>query len=162
MASETIRPLVREGDDLARAIEEAGWLPGEVKAAAIFRQGHSPSMLASVVGIGLIAMLRKPAGDLPRTFVLAATAGRVSGFRARGVSHGEGSDADYYVTIWPDEVAGWARELVHLERAKKGIQVNATILVEGESGARAIPVTSQADETVEALLAELQTDRWRT
>jgi hypothetical protein len=33
MAGETIKPLVNGPDDLATALNQAGWLPAEVKAA---------------------------------------------------------------------------------------------------------------------------------
>ena len=110
MAGDSIKPLVRSGEDLATALNAAGWLSDEVKAAAILRQGHSPSMLATISGVGLLGMLRgRSDQELPRTFVLAVTGSDACVFRARGVTVDE---TDYYVTIWSDRIASWPRQSV--------------------------------------------------
>jgi hypothetical protein len=148
--ADSIRPLVKSGDDIARALNEAGWLPGVVKGATILRQGHSPSYLAATLSFGLMVLKPRASKTLPRTFVLAVTDNEARAFKARGVTI---DDTDYYVTIWPEAAASWPRDQVRVEPAKAGITENVDIRIEGTG--ETIPCASQADETLEAVLAEL-------
>jgi hypothetical protein len=148
--ADSIKPLVKSGDDLARALNDAGWLPGAVKGATILRQGHSPSYLAATLSFGLMMLKPRTSKALPRTFVLAVTDTEARAFKARSVTV---DDTDYYVTIWPDAVASWPREQVTVEPAKAGITANVDIRIEGTG--ETIPCASQADETLEDVFAEL-------
>jgi len=151
--AERIKPLIDRPDDLIRALDDAGWLSEQVTAAAVLRQGHSPSMASAMMGHGLVSLLKpRAAKELPRTFVLAVTPGVVAAFKARGVTHGEGSDEEYYVTVWPEPVAKWSPDTVRIEPAKKGIDANATLRLEGT---REIPVSEQVDGSLDRLAAEL-------
>jgi hypothetical protein len=152
MAADSIKPLVRSGDALTRALNEAGWLPSEVKGATILRQGHAPSFLATTLSFGLAVLKPRASKALPRTFVLAVTESQVSALKARGVTVDE---TDYYVTIWRDEVQSWPRAQVAMEPAKGGIEDNVTIRIEGIP--EAIPCAVQAKETLGAVIAELGT-----
>jgi hypothetical protein len=154
--AQRIKPLVNRPGDLIRALEDAGWMSEEVRAAALLRQGHSPSMASAMMGHGLVSLLKpRAARELPRTFVLALTAREVVAFKARGVTHGEGSDEEYYVTIWSEPVARWSADEVGIEPAKKGIDVNAIVRLRGT---REIPVSEQIDGTLGGLVAGLGPD----
>lgn len=148
--AEPIKPLVGRPEALRGALDETGWLGAPVRAAAVVRQGHSPSLVATAIGYGLISLLKpRPRRDLPRTLVLAATAERVVAYRARCVTHDED---DLYVTIWPDELASWPRGSVTVETAKQGMNENATLRIAGQA---AIPVGESAEGTLAALSGEL-------
>lgn len=150
MSETTVKPLVETPAALVGALNEAGWLSEEVRAAAVLRQGHAPSLLAAAIGHGLVSVLRpRRYKALPRTFVLGATANQLVGFRARCITHDED---EFYVTIWSEPEAAWPRDLVAVEQAKKGISANATIRVQGQGE---IPVTESAEGHLEALIAEL-------
>ena len=97
---------------IKRALNDSGWLDGEVIAAGQLRQGRAPSLIAMVTGIALIELARPPRSkSLPRQFVLAVTADRAVTFKASG---GGDSESNYELRIEPGELGSWPRELVRL------------------------------------------------
>jgi hypothetical protein len=149
MASDSVKVLVDSGADLARGMNESGKFSGQIEAAAILRQGQSPSMASAAIGIGLWNVLKPRAKrDLPRLFVLALVGSEAVAFKARSMTV---NDEDYYVTVWNDALETWPRSVVKIERTKKGIDTNLAIHVGGET----ILCSSQADETLDALEAAL-------
>lgn len=135
------------------ALNEAGWTGDEVLAASIVRQGESPSMMGVATGLGLLKLLkRKGAKELPRVFVLAATADRLIAFDARGV--GEDDHDTYHVTIKPGEIASWQRSEASVRDSKDGITANAVLLVNGAEVPIAAPA-GHADAAFEELQALL-------
>jgi hypothetical protein len=151
MASDSVKVLVEDGADLARGINGSDAFGDEVKAAAILRQGQSPSIASAAVGIGLWNVLKPRANrDLPKVFVLALTDSEALAFDARGVTIDE---TDYYVTVKAGPLARWPRSTLSVERTKKGVNANVALHVGGET----ILCSSMAEETLDALEAELAT-----
>ena len=131
-----------------------GWLDEEVLAASIMRQGESPSIVGVATGLGLLKLLkRKGMKELPRTFVLAATASRVAAFDAAGT--GSDEERTYTVTISPGTLASWAREGVSMRPAKDGMTSNAVLVIEGREAPVAVPngLAEDAFAELESLLA---------
>jgi hypothetical protein len=148
--ADSVKTQVIGGGDIARVMNEAGWHDGQVRAAAILRQGESPSMTSAVVGVGLFKLFKgRAAKDLPRTFVLAITPDSAFVHKARGVSHDDSDE--YLVTVWPDVLRTWPRDGLTIERGEKGINTNAILRAGGEE----IPCSAQAEEPFKALEAEL-------
>ena len=150
MASE-LKFEVTGADSFRSALNGAGdWTPGEVLAAAIVRQGESPSIAGVATGLGLLKLLkRKGAKELPRVFVLAATADQVHAFDASGI--GTDDHDTYHVTIKPGGLASWSRAEVTMRDTKDGMTPNAVLLVNG----REIPV-AVPNGTANAAFTELQ------
>ena len=150
MAVDSIMAQVIKGDELANAMNRAGWHDGQVRAAAILRQGESPSMASAMIGHGLLKLLKgKGAKDLPRVFVLGVTSDTAVVHKARGT--GSEDSSDYFVTIWPEQLKSWPRDQVSIELTKKGMNLNCVIHAAGED----IPCGAQADETLQALGEEM-------
>jgi hypothetical protein len=150
MAVDSIMVQVVKGDELAQAMNQAGWHGGEARAAALLRQGESPSMASAMIGHGLLKLFKgRAAKDLPRTFVLAVTADTVYVHKGRG--SGSEDSSDYFVTMWPEELKSWPRDQVSIEMTEKGMNLNCVIHAAGED----IPCGAQADETLEDLVAEM-------
>lgn len=147
-----LRFEVTGADSFRAALNEAGgWAGGEVLAATIVRQGESPSMMGVATGLGLLKLLkRKGARDLPRVFVLAATAERVVAYDARGM--GDEDEDTYHVTIKPGELASWSRSDVSMRDSKDGITANAILLLDGVE----VPVAAPEGHA-DAAFEELQT-----
>lgn len=60
---------------MRRALNESGWVDGEVIAAGDLRQGKEPSVVAMLTGTALIEVLRpRRSKSLPRHFVLGSPA----------------------------------------------------------------------------------------
>jgi hypothetical protein len=142
-------------DSFRSALNAAGgWTPGEVLAAAIVRQGESPSIAGVATGLGLLKLLkRKGAKDLPRVFVLAATADQVHAFDASGI--GSDDHDTYHVTIRPGEIASWPRSGVAMRDSKDGITANAVLLLNGSEVPVGVPNGNgnAAFEELQALLS---------
>ena len=103
-----------------------------------------------IIGIGVLKLLKgRTDKSLPRTFVLGVTPETAFVHKARGTSNEDSSD--YFVTIWPDELKTWQRDQVSIEMTEAGITANCVI----HAGGQEIPCGAQADETLEALVAEM-------
>ena len=156
MAGDKIKVVIAGGaDSISAAMNEAGWLGGDVQAAGLLRQGHSPSMLSTAIGIGALKLL-KPRADkeLPRKFVLAVTGDRVVAYDANSHGRGEDTDATLHVTINPGEVGTWERSQVSMRSADKGITANGTLLIDGREVPCAAP-DGLAEDAFAALSAAL-------
>jgi hypothetical protein len=138
--------------ELKRALNESGWLDGEVVAAGHFRQGKAPSMAAMFTGTALIEVLRPRRSKLlPRQFVLAATTDRLAAFKALGVGHGEETDIDYSyeVKIKPGKQASIPRANVSITDLSETLKIESgTLIVDGER----IPVTFSDDPDTQDLV----------
>src|SRR5687767_7178394 len=100
---------------IKQALNESGWLDGEVVAAGDLRQGKPLTITSMITGTALIELARpRRSKSLPRHFVLAATADRVVAFKALGYTVGEDSDATYMLKIKPGECGSWPRASVRM------------------------------------------------
>ena len=155
MAGDKIKLVVYDADSIRAAMNDAGWLGGDVQAAGILRQGHSPSMLSTAIGIGALKLLKPRAEkDLPRKFILAVTSDRVVAYDANSHGRGEGSDETLHVTINPGEVGSWGRSQITMRSADKGITANGMLVIDGREIECAAP-DGQADDAFAALIAAL-------
>jgi hypothetical protein len=158
MAGDKLKVVVDRGssaDSFYAAMNEAGWLGGGVEAAALLRQGHSPSMLGAATGVGVLKLLKpRAAKELPRKFVLAVTGDRVVAYDADSHGRGEKSDSELHVTINPDEVGSWERSQVSMRTAEKGITANGDLVIDGREIPCAAP-DGLGDDAVTDLIAKL-------
>jgi len=99
---------------IKRALNESGWLDGEVLAAGDVRQGTEPTVVGMLTGAALVQIMRaRRLKAVPRHFVLAATSDRVVAFKV--ISSGDdGIDEIYELWIDPREAGSWSRESVRL------------------------------------------------
>jgi hypothetical protein len=142
-------------DAFTSALTQAGWLGGPVEAACMVRQGHSPSLATTIVGVGVLKLFKpKGAKDLPRTFVLAVGGDRVVAFDGGGHSRGEGASETYHVKVDSEERGSWPRDQVRMASAKKGINANAILHLSGSAVEVTVP-DGDAEEAFEALVAAL-------
>ena len=142
-------------DAFTSALTDAGWLGGPAEAACMLRQGQSPSLGATIVGVGVLKLFKpKGAKELPRTFVLAVTADRVVAFDGGGHSRGEGASETYHVKVDSEERGSWPREQVGMTLAKKGITSNAILHLPGSDVEVALP-DGDAEEAFMDLVAAL-------
>jgi hypothetical protein len=142
-------------DAFTSELTRAGWLGGSVEAACMVRQGHSPSLAATMVGVGVLKLFKsKGAKDLPRTFVLAVGGDRVVAFDGGGHSRGEGASETYHVNIDSEERGSWPRDQVRMTSAKKGINANAILHLPGSDVEVTVP-DGEAEEAFEDLVAAL-------
>ena len=112
-------PFGRPGA-FAQRLNESGWLADEVVAGGVLAQGKTPSMLAMVTGAALVDVLRPRASKaLPREFVLAVSAERVTAFALSAFSEGDETET-VVVYIKPGELGSWARAAVRLGEAPNG------------------------------------------
>jgi len=101
---------------IKRALNERGWVDGEVLAAGDLLQGKKASLVWMLPVIGEFAALRShmaKSKSLPRHFVLAVTRDRVVAFKT--LSSGDDLDSSLY-ELWvrPEEFGSWPREAVRL------------------------------------------------
>jgi hypothetical protein len=101
---------------IRRALNENGWVDGEVLAAGDLFQGTQASFLWMLPVVGEIAALRShlsKSKSLLRHFVLAVTRDRVVAFGT--ISSGDDLDSSLY-ELWvrPEEFGSWPREAVRL------------------------------------------------
>jgi hypothetical protein len=101
---------------IKRALNENGWVDGEVLAAGDLLQGKSASLVWMLPVVGEIAALRSrmaKSKSLPRQFVLAVTGDRVLAFKT--LSSGDDLDSSLY-ELWVrrEEFGSWPREAVRL------------------------------------------------
>jgi len=117
---------------IKRALNESGWVDGEVVAAGDVRQGKEPSVIAMLTGAALIEVLRRRRSkSLPRHFVLAVTRDRVVAFKTLS-SGDDGSDPTYELWIRPEEAGSWPREAVRLVDLARGADSTAaTVELDG-------------------------------
>jgi hypothetical protein len=122
-------------DALKEALNESGWIEGEVVAAGQLRQGKAPSMGAMISGAALWEVLRPRRSKLlPRHFVMALTADRAIAFKAVGGSPQSGSSADYTIRVKSGEEASFARSEVSLSDLPEGPESKGGIMtIRGES-----------------------------
>ena len=112
-------PFGRPGG-FAQRLNESGWLPDEVVAGGLLAQGKTPSALSIVTGAALIDVLKpRRAKALPREFVLAVSAERVTAFPLSARSDGDEVET-VVVYIKPGELGSWPREQVRLGEAPGG------------------------------------------
>lgn len=98
---------------IKRALNESGWIDGEVIAAGQLRQGKAPTMASMITGTALAEVVRpRRSKSLPRHFVLAATADRIVALKAAGGASQE--TGPYVLRIQSGEVASWPRASVRL------------------------------------------------
>jgi hypothetical protein len=130
-----------EGGTQKQALNEAGWLGGEVRAAGQLRQGSAPSMAAMVTGAALVEVFRPRRSKLlPRHFVLAVTEDRVVAFKASGGS-GEDAGSPYIISIRDGEEGSWPRDAVRITELEEGDQSKGGMLeIQTDSGVERIPV----------------------
>ena len=115
-------------DAIKRALNESGWLEGEVIAAGELRQGKEPSLLAMFTGTALIEVLRpRRSKALPRHFVLAVTRDRVVAFKTLATGDDVSNDV-YELWIRPGEFGSWPRESVRLVELVQSARSTAGIL----------------------------------
>src|SRR5262245_26719618 len=70
---------------IKKALNESGWVDGQVIAAGDLRQGKEPSLVSMATGAALVEVLRpRRSRSLPRHFVLALTGDRVVAFKTLG------------------------------------------------------------------------------
>ena len=142
-------------DAFTSELTRAGWLGGPVEAACMVRQGQSPSLAATMVGVGVLKLFKsKGAKELPRTFVLAVGSDRVVAFDGGGHSRGEGADDTYHVKVDSEEKGSWPRDQVRMTAAKKGITPNAILHLPGSDVEITVP-NGDAEEAFEDLVAAL-------
>ena len=101
---------------IKRALNQSGWVAGEVLAAGDLYQGQKASLLWMVPVVGEVAALRSrmaKSKSLPGHFVLAVTRDRVVAFKT--LSSGDDLDSSLY-ELWvrPEEFGSWPREAVRL------------------------------------------------
>lgn len=153
--ADALRIDVTSPEQLRDELNRAGVLAGGVEVACVLRQGHSPSIAGAILLYGLVKLLAPGRRELPRTFVLAATAERVAALGARGNVRGENL---YRLTVNASEDAGWPRERVRIEAAKAGITANAFLLVPGEGAEERIACSvpnSQLEPALELMSGAL-------
>ena len=99
---------------LRSALNESGWVDGEVIAAGELRQGRAPTTLGMITGHAVVELAKpRRSKALPRCFVLALTADRIVAFKC--VSGGGGPDSGpFTVRIRPGVYAEWPRSSVRL------------------------------------------------
>ena len=152
--TEKLKITVGDANDFRDALA-TGWGFSDVDAACLIRQGHSPSMAAAMIGIGVLKLLSpKKAKDLPRKFVLAATADRVMAFGADSHSRGESPHSVMHVTIEPGEIASWSRTDVSMRADKAGMNQNATLILAGNEVPCTVP-DGDAEDAFLDLIAKL-------
>jgi hypothetical protein len=143
------------GAESFREVLASEWGMGDVEAASIVRQGHSPSFASAMIGIGVLKLFTpKKAKELPRKFVLAATPDRVVAFRAGSHSRGEGPSDEMVVTIHPGEIADWPRGSVSMRPDEGGMNQNATLVLAGNEVPCAVP-DGDAEDSFRELIAKL-------
>ena len=114
---------------LKDALNDSGWIDGEVVAAGQLRQGKAPSMAAMVTGAALWEVLRPRRSKLlPRHFVMALTADRAIAFKAVGGSPESGNAGDYTIRIKSGEEASFARSEVSLSDLPEGAESKGGIM----------------------------------
>jgi hypothetical protein len=101
---------------IKRALNQSGWVDGEVLVAGDLLQGKKASLVWMMPVVGEVAALRShmaKSKSLPRHFVLAVTRDRVVAFKA--LSSGDDLDSSLY-ELWvrPEEFGSWPREAVRL------------------------------------------------
>ena len=115
-----------------QALNQSGWIDGEVIAAGQLRQGKALSMVGMITGTALIELARpRRSKSLPRHFVLAATADRVVAFKASSLVMGEDTGPEM-VRIKQGECGSWPRASVRLVDLPDGAQSKGgTLELEG-------------------------------
>ncbi len=135
---------------ITRALNESGWVDGEVLAAGDLRQGKEPSLVSMMTGTALIEVLRpRRSKSLPRHFVLAVTRDRVVAFKTLSASDDNSSDV-YELWIRPDEFGSWPRETVRLVDLAQGADSTAATLE--LDGLDRVPVYGPNDPSTGELL----------
>ena len=124
---------------LKQALNQSGWVDGEVIAAGQLRQGKALSIAGMITGTALIELARpRRSKSLPRHFVLAATADRVVAFKASSLVMGEETGPEM-VRIKQGECGSWPRASVRLIDLPDGAQSKGgTLELEG---AERLPVS---------------------
>jgi hypothetical protein len=97
---------------IKHALNDNGWVDGEVIAAGDVTQGKEPSVASMLTGFAAIELLRsRRLKALPRHFVLAVTRDRVVALKT--LSTGD-EDSVYELWVRPGEAGSWPRESVRL------------------------------------------------
>ena len=137
------------------ALNDAGWVDGDVLAAGQLRQGKAPSMAAMITGVALVEVLRPRRSKLlPRHFVMAVTENEVVAFKATGGS-GEDSSSVYEVNIREGIQARFPRASVSISDIPEGEKSKGGIMtIEGESFPVARP-NLNGDPNTDELIALL-------
>jgi hypothetical protein len=137
---------------IKKALNESGWVDGQVIAAGDLRQGKEPSLVSMATGAALVEVLRpRRSRSLPRHFVLALTGDRVVAFKTLGT--GDDEAGVYELWVRSNEFASWPREAVRLLDVKRGrMSTAATLEV---NGVERLPVLAPNDDPSTAELLEL-------
>jgi hypothetical protein len=101
---------------IKRALNESGWIDGEVLAAGDLLQGKKASLVWMLPVVGELAALRShmaKSKSLPRQFVLAVTRDRVVAFETLASSDDLDSSL-YGLWVRSEEFGSWPREAVRL------------------------------------------------
>ncbi len=102
---------------IKRALNDNGWVDGDVIAAGDVVQGKEPSVASLLTGFAAVEALRsRRLKALPRHFVMAVTRDRVVAFNT--LSTGD-EDSVYELWVRPGEVGSWPRESVRLTPMSK-------------------------------------------
>ena len=137
---------------IKKAMNESGWVDGQVIAAGDLRQGKEPSLVSMMTGTALVEVMRpRRSASLPRHFVLALTGERIVAFKTLGT--GDDEAGVYELWIRPDEFASWPREAVRLLDIKRGPMSTAATLE--LNGLERMPVLAANDDPSSVELLEL-------
>jgi hypothetical protein len=114
---------------IKRALNDNGWVDGEVIAAGDVWQGKEPTVMSMLTGFAAVEALRsRRLKQLPRHFVLAVTRDRVVAFNT--LSTGDEDDL-YELWVRPGEAGSWSRESVRITPLAKATA--ATLELAGAS-----------------------------
>ena len=137
---------------IKKAMNESGWVDGQVIAAGDLRQGKEPSLVSMMTGTAIVEVIRpRRSKSLPRHFVLALTGERIVAFKTLGT--GDDEAGVYELWIRPDEFASWPREAVRLLDIKRGRMSTAATLE--LNGLERMPVLAANDDPSSVELLEL-------
>jgi hypothetical protein len=140
---------------IKRALNENGWVDGEVLAAGDLLQGKRSSLVWMLPLVAEIDVLRQRlcrSKSLPRQFVLAVTRDRVVVFKTL-VSCDDLDSSVYELWIRPEEFGSWPREAVRLVPDAQSAEPTAGTL-ELDSLER-VPVYWSSDDPSTRELVEL-------
>jgi len=139
---------VREPGAFRAALNESGWIEGEVLAGGMLRQGKPPTILGMLTGHAVIEVLRRRSKSLPREFCVAVTADRVVAIAMSPWKEGD-EDTVYAVRLKPEKLGSWTRGTVRLlDVEKKTMSRGGTIAL---GAAEQFPVNWDGDPSTDEL-----------
>jgi hypothetical protein len=129
-SSLTVTPAIPGA--IKQALDQTGWIAGDVIAAGQLRQGRPPSTFGLLSGTALVELARpRRSRSLPRHFVLAVTADTVVAFKASSLVMGPEAGPEL-IRIKPGACGSWPRASVRLLDLPEGaLSKGATLELEG-------------------------------